>query len=73
LLFPYFWSGIALLKKTMEMGTKGIHNWLIVSISSIFIISAFVSATLGELWLVIALVMTVLAVYAIRLTPNKKS
>jgi cadaverine:lysine antiporter/arginine:agmatine antiporter len=55
------------------MGTKGIHNWLIVSISSIFIISAFVSATLGELWLVIALVMTVLAVYAIRLTPNKKS
>ena len=73
LLFPYFWSGIALLKKTMEMGTKGIHNWLIVSISSIFIISAFVSATLGELWLVIALVMIVLAVYAIRLTPNKKS
>ena len=75
LLFPYFWSGIALLKKGMDDGKNTIGNWIIVSISSIFIISAFVSATLGELWFVIVLVMVVMAIYSIRLSKygNHKS
>ena len=67
LLFPYFWSGIALLKKDMESGKGSIFNKIIVGISSIFIISAFVSATLDELWLVIVLVLIILAVYSIKL------
>jgi len=71
LLFPYFWSGIALLKKEREEGTGKISTKIIVAISSIFIISAFVSATLSELWLVIALVLVIMAVYAMLLTPKK--
>lgn len=72
LLFPYFWSGIAIIKKDIVEGKKCIANWIIVSISSLFIISAFVSATLGELWLVIVLVMIVMAVYAVKLS-NKEA
>jgi len=72
LLFPYFWSGIALIKKDMESGKLKLSNLIIVIISSVFIISAFVSATLDELWLVIVLVMVVMAVYALKLGDNKK-
>lgn len=72
LLFPYFWSGIALIKKEREEGAGKISTKIIVAISSIFIISAFVSATLSELWLVIALVLIIMAVYAMLLTPKKK-
>lgn len=72
LLFPYFWSGIALIKKDMELGKLKLSNLIIVIISSVFIISAFVSATLDELWLVIVLVMVVMAVYALKLGDNKK-
>jgi len=68
ILFPYFWSGIALLKKEMEMKNSKLSTKIIVYISSIFILSAFVSATLYELWLVIALVIIVIAVYALKLT-----
>ncbi|MBN1200003.1 MAG: amino acid permease [Bacteroidales bacterium] len=71
LLFPYFWSGIALIKKEREEGSGKISTKIIVAISSLFIISAFVSATLGELWLVIALVLVIMAVYAMLLTPKK--
>ena len=71
LLFPYFWSGIALLKKDMESGKGSIFNKIIVGISSIFIISAFVSATLDELWLVIVLVLIILAVYSIKLSKKE--
>ncbi len=71
LLFPYFWSGIALIKKEFESGKGTISTKIIVGISSIFIISAFISATLDELWLVIVLVLVVMAVYAIKL--SKKS
>jgi len=68
LLFPYFWSGIALLKKDKVDGTKSISTKIIVLLSSIFILSAFASATIDELWLVIALVMVVMGGYAVLLT-----
>jgi len=71
LLFPYFWSGIALLKKEIESGNGKISTKIIVALSSIFIISAFVSATLYELWLVIALVIVVMAVYSLKFTKKK--
>ena len=73
LLFPYFWSGIALLKKEIESGEGKISTKIIVGLSSIFIISAFVSATLYELWLVIALVIVVMAVYSLKFTKKKTS
>ncbi len=72
LLFPYFWSGIALLKKEIETGGGKISTKIIVGLSSIFIISAFVSATLYELWLVIALVIVVMAVYSLKFTKKKE-
>ena len=71
LLFPYFWSGIALLKKDKATGTKSISTKIIVFMSSIFILSAFASSTLDELWLVVSLVMVIMAVYAILLTKKK--
>jgi amino acid transporter len=70
LLFPYFWSGIAILKKDRATASRSISNKIIVFMSSIFLISAFASATLDELWLVIALVMVVMAVYALLFTKN---
>ena len=73
LLFPYFWSGIALIKKDRDDGIKSWTTRIIVLISSIFIVSAFVSANLDELWLVIVLVMVVMAVYSITLSPKKKN
>ncbi len=72
LLFPYFWSGIALIKKDIETGVRSMANIIIVSISSLFIISAFASATLDELWLVIVLVMVVMAVYALKFSKKAK-
>ena len=72
LLFPYFWSGIALLKKDKETGAKSISTKIIVFMSSVFIMSAFASATLDELWLVIALVMIVMAVYALLFTKKNE-
>ncbi|MBC8485345.1 MAG: amino acid permease [Bacteroidetes bacterium] len=72
LLFPYFWSGIALLKKEKEDGVGNLSTKIIVAISSIFIISAFMSANLDELWFVISLVIVILAVYSLKLTPRKK-
>jgi amino acid transporter len=72
LLFPYFWSGIALLKKDKADGRKSISTKIIVAISSIFIFSAFMSANLDELWFVIVLVILVLAVYSLKLSPGKK-
>lgn len=71
LLFPYFWSGVAIVKKDMENGTRSWGNIIIVSLSSIFLISAFASATLDELWLVIALLMVVMGAYALILAKNK--
>jgi len=71
LLFPYFWSGIALLKKDKATGAKSISTKIIVLMSSIFIMSAFASATLDELWLVIALVMVIMAVYALLFTKKE--
>ncbi|MCF8131239.1 MAG: amino acid permease, partial [Deltaproteobacteria bacterium] len=73
LLFPYFWSGIALLKKDKETGSKSISTKIIVIMSSIFIMSAFASATIDELWLVIALVMVVMAVYALLFTQKEEA
>ncbi len=71
LLFPYFWSGVAIVKKDRENGARSIGNMIIVLLSSIFIISAFASASLDELWLVIALVMVVMGAYALILTKRK--
>ncbi len=73
LLFPYFWSGIALLKKDRETGSKSPGNRIIVALSSLFIISAFASASLDELWLVIALLMVVMGAYAVLLTKKAKA
>ncbi len=73
LLFPYFWSGIALIKKDRDDGIKSWTTRIIVLISSIFIVSAFVSANLDELWLVIVLVMVIMAVYSITLSPKKNN
>ena len=66
LLFPYFWSGIALLKKERENGKQTVWTWIVVSISSIFILSAFFSANLDEFWMVIALVLIIMAVYSVK-------
>ncbi len=73
LLFPYFWSGIALIKKEMETGVKKISTKIIVALSSIFILSAFVSATLYELWIVIILVLLVMAAYSLKFSNRKQS
>jgi amino acid transporter len=72
LLFPYFWSGIALIKKEQQSGKGSWTTKIIVGISSIFIFSAFMSANLDELWLVIVLVLVVMAVYSITLSKKNK-
>jgi len=71
LLFPYFWSGIALIKQEREKGTGSWSTKIIVAMSSIFIISAFISANLDELWFVIVLVMVIMAIYSIKFVPRK--
>lgn len=68
LLFPYFWSGIAIVKKELELGKLKLSTVLIVLFSSIFILIAFISATLAQLYLVMVMVLVVLGVYAIVLT-----
>jgi len=73
LLFPYFWSGIALIKKEKEDGKGTWFTKIIVAISSVFIMAAFMSANLDEMWLVIILVIIILAVYSIMLSPKKPS
>jgi amino acid transporter len=73
LLFPYFWSGIALLKKEREEKNSKVSTWIIVIISSVFILSAFFSANLDELWMVIALVLIIMAVYSLRFVQKKQS
>ncbi len=73
LLFPYFWSGIALLKKNRVDGKNSIADMLIVLLSSIFIISAFVSATLDEMWLVVVLVLVVMGTYALLFAGKEKT
>lgn len=65
LLFPYFWSGIALLKKQRETGKRLFSTYLIVAMSSIFCFSAFMSANLKELWLIIVLEFIILALYSV--------
>ncbi|MBS3809362.1 MAG: amino acid permease [Desulfobacterales bacterium] len=72
LLFPYFWSGIALVKKDRQEGKKSVVNIVIVFISSVFLLSAFAAATLNELWLVMVLVMVVLAAYGLFFTPKER-
>ena len=59
------------IKKDIESGKGRTSTKIIVGISSIFIISAFVSATLYELWLVIGLVLIIMAIYAIRGSKTK--
>jgi len=73
LLFPYFWSGIALIKKEKEDGSGTWSTKIIVAISSIFIIVSFMSANLKELWFVIVLVIVILAVYTVKFTSKKST
>ncbi|USE35679.1 amino acid permease [Endozoicomonas sp. SCSIO W0465] len=65
LLFPYFWSGMALLKQDRVENKKSLSNIIIVTLSSIFIISAFASADFGELMIVIAMALIVPGIYAV--------
>ncbi|MCX5773447.1 MAG: amino acid permease [Fusobacteria bacterium] len=71
LLFPYFWSGIALLKKEKEEGKIHLGTFIVVLISSIFILSAFSSATLFQLYLVVGLFLAVLGTYSVVLYKDK--
>ncbi len=65
LLFPYFWSGVALLKLDHLEKKTSRSNIAIVALSSLFIISAFASANYDELMTVIAMVMIFPGIYAI--------
>ncbi len=67
LLFPYFWSGIALLKKNKEEGVRSWKDIGIVLGASVFILAAFASASMAEIWLVLALVLVVMGTYVILL------
>lgn len=71
-LFPYFWSGIALIKKGFETGKHSYFDITIASLSSVFLISAFMSADFAELWLVIVCVMVALAGYGLLFASQKK-
>ena len=65
LLFPYFWSGIALLKKGVKEQKVTAGNLAIVFLSSVFILSAFASANFDELLIVIAAALVIPGVYAV--------
>lgn len=65
LLFPYFWSGMALLKLDHIEKKTSRSNMIIVALSSIFIISAFASANFDELMIVIAMALIVPGIYAV--------
>ncbi|MFH0878427.1 MAG: amino acid permease, partial [Lentisphaerota bacterium] len=64
---------IALLKKNRVEGRTSVSDSLIVLLSSIFIVSAFVSASLDEMWLVVVLVMVVMGGYALLLAGKEKA
>ncbi|MCT4534828.1 amino acid permease [Halodesulfovibrio sp.] len=64
-LFPYFWSGIALIKKGFESGNHSVFDITIASLSSVFLVSAFVSADFAELWMVVVCIMLALAAYSL--------
>ena len=70
LLFPYFWSGIALLKKDVKEQKITAGNLIIVFLSSIFILSAFASANFDELLIVIAAALMIHGVYAVLMNIN---
>ncbi|WP_290919703.1 amino acid permease [Halodesulfovibrio sp.] len=72
ILFPYFWSGIALIKKGFETGKHSYFDITIVTLSSVFIVSAFESANFAELWLVIVCVMVAMAAYALVFAKQSK-
>lgn len=72
ILFPYFWSGIALIKKGFETGKHSYFDVTIVTLSSVFIVSAFESANFAELWLVIVCVMVAMAAYALVFAKQSK-
>lgn len=65
LLFPYFWSGIALLKKGVQEQKVTAGNLTIVFLSSVFILSAFASANFDELLIVVAAALVIPGVYAV--------
>ena len=65
ILFPYFWSGVAIIKKGIEVGTLLYRDCIVVIISSLFLLSAFESANFAELWIVIMFVMATMGVYAL--------
>ncbi len=65
LLFPYFWSGIALIKKAAQDGTHSLWTNLYVTLSSLFLIGAFVSADFDELMVVVILNMVIPGIYAV--------
>ena len=72
ILFPYFWSGVAIIKRGVEDGKVSFFDVGIVSLSSIFLLAAFGSADYAELWLVIGFVMITMAAYALLFTTKKK-
>ncbi len=65
LLFPYFWSGIALLKKDVVDNKITAGDLAIVLLSSVFILAAFASADYDELLIVIASALIIPGIYVV--------
>ena len=65
LLFPYFWSGIALIKQEFEMREYTLSTRIYVIVSSLFLITAFSSANFLELMIVVAFNMIIPGIYAV--------
>ena len=65
LLFPYFWSGIALIKQEFEMREHTLSTRIYVIVSSLFLITAFSSANFLELMIVVAFNMIIPSIYAV--------
>ncbi|WP_067514356.1 amino acid permease [Endozoicomonas ascidiicola] len=65
LLFPYFWSGMALIKQDRMEKKISKSNLFIVTVSSVFIISAFASANVEELLIVLGMALVVPGIYAV--------
>lgn len=65
LLFPYFWSGIALIKQEFEMREHTLSTRIYVIVSSLFLITAFSSANFLELMIVVAFNMIIPGIYAV--------
>lgn len=72
ILFPYFWSGIAIIKRGLEDGKVSFFDAAIVSLSSVFLLTAFGSADYVELWLVVGFVMVTIAAYALLFVTQKR-